>query len=464
MENIIAKPDSDEKALQEDHRTFYQKLKKAQDGQTGSTSQTQCFGGFTGPFCKPCPVGMFKYNFGYGVCQPCQNKPENSFYDDIAQSSSQCSFQCVEGLESVDVNPQCVTSIDLQVERVGGATGTLIVFGLFLLSSLVLWVLMAARSACIRASFKDYYASVYDGVLFADNDDISEELDGQMIGPASMHMRDSDIWSHTHRMYMIGENSVSYPWFFTRDFPANALSEQGKDRLLRFIKKDSYTMDWSRCQAYWYGFVRILFPYFAEPVHRSIRRQHFRSAATKLYESFDVTDWEDITGRTLRISADEGSRLAYVDFLDYRRNKSNYQGPQLPITLLLAGNGTISTPYKLNFLDDPLAKSLVYLNKGVLSVKLPPFLQNLNTLLDKLCFYKFNRQTMKDLNDVVEWIELGNKTLFTPLGVKMQFYVFENSYQEISGGSFRQRRRSMPLENEVFEAFPALFKKVIQHV
>lgn len=71
---------------------------------------------------------------------------------------------------------------------------------------------------------------------------------------------------------------------------------------------------------------------------------------------------------------------------------------------------------------------------------------------------------MKDLNDVIEWIDLGNKTLFSALGVKMQLYVFENSYQEISGGSFRQRRRSMPLENEVFEAFPALFKRVIQHL
>jgi hypothetical protein len=100
----------------------------------------------------------------------------------------------------------------------------------------------------------------------------------------------------------------------------------------------------------------------------------------------------------------------------------------LPITLLLAGNGTLSTPYKLNFLNDPLAKSLVYLDKAKLKNKLPPFFQNLNTLLDKLCFYKFNRLTMKDLTDVIEWIELGNKTLFAPVGVKLCFYVFENSY------------------------------------
>lgn len=53
------------------------------DGEDGTTKQTKCFGGYSGPFCKPCPIGTYKYNFGYGVCQPCSNKPVNSFYDDI---------------------------------------------------------------------------------------------------------------------------------------------------------------------------------------------------------------------------------------------------------------------------------------------------------------------------------------------------------------------------------------------
>jgi hypothetical protein len=44
---------------------------------------------------------------------------------------------------------------------------------------------------------------------------------------------------------------------------------------------------------------------------------------------------------------------------------------------------------------------------------------------------------MKDLNDIVEWIDIGNRTLFYPLDVKMQLCIFENSYQEVAGGSFR---------------------------
>lgn len=100
-----------------------------------------------------------------------------------------------------------------------------------------------------------------------------------------------------------------------------------------------------------------------------------------------------MNGKTVRISADIDSHLAYIDFLDYKQNQNNYNGPKLPLTILLAGNGTLNTPYKLNFLDDPLAKSIVYLDIATLKSKLPPFFENLNTLLDKLCFFKFNRQT-----------------------------------------------------------------------
>jgi len=55
---------------------------------------------------------------------------------------------------------------------------------------------------------------------------------------------------------------------------------------------------------------------------------------------------------------------------------------------------------------------------------------------------------------VADWIDLGNKTLFSKAGVRAILYVFENSYQEVESGSFRQRRRSMPVESEVLKVFP----------
>ena len=58
----------------------------------------------------------------------------------------------------------------------------------------------------------------------------------------------------------------------------------------------------------------------------------------------------------------------------------------------------------------------------------PLFFANLNTLLSKLSFYKLNRQAMKDLADVVDWIDSGNKALFNKAGVKATIYLFENAY------------------------------------
>lgn len=71
---------------------------------------------------------------------------------------------------------------------------------------------------------------------------------------------------------------------------------------------------------------------------------------------------------------------------------------------------------------------------------------------------------MKDLNDVIDWVDMGNKTLFNPLDTKATLYLFENSYQGVEGGSFKQRCRSFPLESIVFEAFPDLFNRLIDFV
>jgi len=131
---------------------------------------------------------------------------------------------------------------------------------------------------------------------------------------------------------------------------------------------------------------------------------------------------------------------------------------------MLAGCGTYQDPYNFNFSNDPLAKSLVYFHRESLKTKLPSYFENMNSLLSKLSFYKLTRQAMKDLSDVIEWIEVGNKNLFNPVDIKMTLYIFENSYQEVEGGAFKQRRRSLPLESLVFETFPDLYKGLIRFI
>ena len=123
-------------------------------------------------------------------------------------------------------------------------------------------------------------------------------------------------------------------------------------------------MDWTTFQRQSYYLIRLLFPYVSDMVHRAYRRKHFKDVSTQMFTTFDMSFWEDVSGRTVRLSCDQKDcQLAYVDFLDFTYNKNNYKGPHLPMNLMLAGNGTLSTPYRVNFTQDPLAKSLVFLNK-----------------------------------------------------------------------------------------------------
>ena len=151
-------------------------------------------------------------------------------------------------------------------------------------------------------------------------------------------------------------------------------------------------MDWSEGQRSCYLFSRIFYPPIADCIHKSYRKKHYGAIQDQLYESFDADFWEERRNKTLRISqSTSDSQLAYIDFLNFNKRKSDYVGPALPMTLLLAGSGTFNNPYYLNFEDDPLAKSLVYLHKDSMKKKLPIFFENLNTLLTKTSFFKSNR-------------------------------------------------------------------------
>lgn len=56
--------------------------------------------------------------------------------------------------------------------------------------------------------------------------------------------------------------------------------------------------------------------------------------------------------------------------------------------LLIAGSGTFSNPYLLDFKDDAYVKSLVLIHFDYFKERLPLFLENFNSVLNKLSFYK----------------------------------------------------------------------------
>jgi len=355
----------------------------------------------------------------------------------VGASTSNCPFECSNGLDPVVVNPFCENAIELQVNRVGGVTSSLILFAIFFVLVNVIWIALIIHSNWILRADKSFRSTVYDGVLF--NSEAERDNSEGLTGPRNLKMHDSDIWSHAHRMYLIGDNSISFPWYIPKDFPARALSPENKDKFIRFVKTGQDSLCWTGLQKDFYLLSRVLCPPLANLIHRCCRRKHFNVLQDKLYQTFDAEFWDAKSkGRTLRVSSSTTDhQLAYVDFMDYEKRKKDYIGPQLPLTLMLAGSGTFNSPYYVNFEDDALAKSIVYFNKATLKDSLPLWFENLNTLLSKTSFFKLSGQIAKDLAEVVDWVEMGNKTLFNPLDTKATIYLFENSYEGVEGGSFR---------------------------
>jgi hypothetical protein len=96
-----------------------------------------------------------------------------------------------------------------------------------------------------------------------------------MIEKGMLYMRESEIWGHTHRMYLIGDGSISNPWRIHKDFQNNSLHPTAKDRFLQFIKNESWTLEWSYCEKFIYFLLRVTMPYIADWNHRRIRARHF---------------------------------------------------------------------------------------------------------------------------------------------------------------------------------------------
>lgn len=134
----------------------------------------------------------------------------------------------------------------------------------------------------------------------------------------------------------------------------------------------------------------------------------------------------------------------------------------MPLILLLAGSGTFNSPYKLNFEKDPLAQSLMLMDKGFLQNKLLLFFDNLNSYISRLSFYNFTGMVLKDLNTVLEWIDFGNRHIFNPLNMKMVLYLFENSYKEHKNQ--QKKRRSFPLDSMLLSRFPQTFKALTKFI
>jgi hypothetical protein len=190
-------------------------------------------------------------------------------------------------------------------------------------------------------------------------------------------------------MYLIGNNSIRFPWFIPKDFPRDALKKQDRESLISFIDDYNEKLKFTAIQKWSFVFVKFIYPPLAKTFHLWIRKSKYNAMQKALYVQFPLIFWGDKgTNKSLRLGCSEDKQLAYIDFIDYSKNEKNWIGLKLPMPILLAGAGTFNNPYYLDFIEDSFAKSLVLIKYDFFKDKLPIFLENFNCQLNKLSFYK----------------------------------------------------------------------------
>jgi hypothetical protein len=429
------------------------------DGQNGTMFHSKCFPGYSGVFCKACLVGEYKYDYSFGKCMPCQNKPKNAYYMAAGEKSSICAYECDALLERAENNPDCLDPISLEVQRLGGVIPFFGLLGIFLLLSLLIFSMLSYRSQVIVENMKELRESLYETW------EKEDELHRGNVDETNFRLKDQNIWSHTHRMYLIGSNTMRYPWYIPKDFPRDALKKNDREKLLTFVDEYNSSLKYGFVEKLLFCIVKLVLPPLAKPAHYYLRKKKYTQLSQDLFRAFPPQFWGDkADNKSFRFSCSTDYQLAYIDFIDYKRNARNWLGVKLPMPILLAGSGTYNNPYVFDFQNDTYAKSIALIKFDFFKDKLPYFLENFNSQLNKLSFFKMEMSVLRDLGNVVEWLEDANRAMFNHFDTKCVLYVVENTYSEIDGGVFKQKRRSFPLETIFFDTFPQMYLNLIRYI
>lgn len=135
----------------------------------------------------------------------------------------------------------------------------------FLLLSLAIFVGMTKRKSVNDRTLRDIGDTIYQN--WEDNDQVGRGNTSEK----DLSMNDQCIWCHSHRMYLLGNNSARNPWFIPKDFPREALDKTHRERFVNEIQNLNADLRWNICERIIFTSVAILYNPLAKFVHNKIR-------------------------------------------------------------------------------------------------------------------------------------------------------------------------------------------------
>jgi hypothetical protein len=346
----------------------------------GSVSSKKCMPGYGEVYCKPCPVGYYKTEAGSQVCEKCNNKPSNAHYDGLAETDSDCSYECPNSYTSEKYNPDCNSPIQEFFSSLGTLWTTCIIF---FLTWAVLFILNVIF--LLKKSIKNKRKKKYSDFLILEED---LGLANDMINLKSPNVKSSnpeliiaDMPHHYHRIYLVGNNTYFSPWFLPDIPPGYLESEIDIVDYTTFAENLNKRISWGLWE-----FLVYLLLLFIPPLYLMWESYRRKSKYLKLrdYISNSTEDfWMRIELRqvsnSLRVHTTDCYTLAFIDVLTMSHRKNSIFPINSPIKLMAKGDGSLVHPFKLEE-EDPMLTFIKYSLRKEYLPMFEIFYQEINSL------------------------------------------------------------------------------------
>ena len=130
----------------------------------------------------------------------------------------------------------------------------------------------------------------------------------------------------------------------------------------------------------------------------------------------------DLINKAIKISASNDYTMGYIDFLDLNNDREYYNGPVLPLTFHLSGDGYFDSPFKINY-KDCLVRSLSLLDRT--EQFLDVYIENLNSYLESLSFYEFLVFSESKFWKLIRFLHNNNNGILKNRGIKAELAILE---------------------------------------
>lgn len=151
---------------------------------------------------------------------------------------------------------------------------------------------------------------------------------------------------------MLGTNELNSQWSLPTVPPIQIRNRVYLNKYNEFVERVNNCDKRSKTQRILHYLIMILYPALLPFYAKTQRKKHqnkFKQALINEAEKIDF--WKSVDDKMsieLRFTSTEDYTLGYLDFIDIKKTKVSYDGPMIPMTILVGGLGTFSCPYSIN--------------------------------------------------------------------------------------------------------------------